>query len=307
MTIDPVDARDFDDAISLVRLDNGHWRLGVHIADVAHFVRPKTALDREARQRATSVYLPDRVIPMLPEMISNGLASLQPGKVRYTKTAFLEFTADGLRMAAELHSAAIRSRKRLTYEQVDGSSPIRGTLRRKLGPAVCELLGRMRELAAILRRRRMARGALELAMPEVKIDLDKQGPGHRGPRGGEHRKPPDHRGVHARGQRGGGRAAPRPGTSVPAPHPRPAVPRKLRALTEFVAELGLPRPRPRKPLRAAKAAGDCGRPARAARRPLRRAAVDVRGRSTARRKKGTTPWPARAIATSLRRSAATRI
>ena len=87
VTIDPVDARDFDDAISLERLDNGHWRLGVHIADVSHFVRPKTALDREALERATSVYLPDRVLPMLPETISNGLASLQPGKVRYTKSA----------------------------------------------------------------------------------------------------------------------------------------------------------------------------------------------------------------------------
>ena len=87
VTIDPADARDFDDAISLEPLDGGHWRLGVHIADVAHFVRPRGALDREARARATSVYLPDRVVPMLPEIVSNGLASLQPGKVRYTSSA----------------------------------------------------------------------------------------------------------------------------------------------------------------------------------------------------------------------------
>ena len=119
VTIDPVDARDFDDAISLERLENGHWRLGVHIADVSHFVRPKTALDREALERATSVYLPDRVLPMLPEVISNGLASLQPGKVRYTKSAVMEFTDEGLRVSTELYSAAIRSSKRLTYEQVD--------------------------------------------------------------------------------------------------------------------------------------------------------------------------------------------
>ena len=110
VTIDPVDARDFDDAISLEQLDNGHWRLGVHIADVSHFVRPRTALDREALERATSVYLPDRVLPMLPELISNGLASLQPGKVRYTKSAVMEFTAEGLRVSTELYSAAIRSR-----------------------------------------------------------------------------------------------------------------------------------------------------------------------------------------------------
>ena len=95
ITIDPVDARDFDDAVSLERLENGHWRLGVHIADVSHFVRRKSPLDREAHDRATSVYLPDRVIPMLPEIVSNNLASLQPDKVRYTKTAFIEFSARG--------------------------------------------------------------------------------------------------------------------------------------------------------------------------------------------------------------------
>ena len=96
VTIDPEDARDFDDAISLEQLENGNWLLGVHIADVSHFVRPKSPLDREARNRATSVYLPDRVIPMLPEIISNSLASLQPGKVRMTKTALIEFTPEGL-------------------------------------------------------------------------------------------------------------------------------------------------------------------------------------------------------------------
>lgn len=208
ITIDPADARDFDDAISLDRLENGNWRLGVHIADVAHFVRPRTALDREASERATSVYLPDRVLPMLPEVISNGLASLQPGKVRYAKTAIMEFTADGLRVSTDLHSAAIKSNKRLTYEQVDeyldtkprpsvappepaswggsstaattvprqsGATNGRGFVRRKLGGKVCSLLDRMHELAMILRRRRFANGALELNMPEIKVDLDKHG------------------------------------------------------------------------------------------------------------------------------------
>ncbi len=209
VTIDPADARDFDDAISLEQLDNGHWRLGVHIADVSHFVRPNTALDREALDRATSVYLPDRVIPMLPEVISNGLASLQPGKVRYTKSAVIEFTAEGQRIATELHSAAIRSTKRLTYEQVDeflaertaGESAIfaattpttasrrcpRGARRenrdrpraksvqRKLGGKVSALLGHMHTLALILRKRRRDQGALELTMPEVKVELDRQG------------------------------------------------------------------------------------------------------------------------------------
>jgi ribonuclease R len=175
VTIDPVDARDFDDAISLERLGNGNWRLGVHIADVSHFVRPKTPLDREALERATSVYLPDRVLPMLPEVISNGLASLQPGKVRYTKTAVMEFTDEGLRVSTELYSGAIRSTKRLTYEQVDEFLADREATRRKLGGKVCDLLGRMHTLAMTLRKRRMAHGSLELNMPEVKVDLDKHG------------------------------------------------------------------------------------------------------------------------------------
>jgi len=175
VTIDPVDARDFDDAISLERLDNGHWLLGVHIADVSHFVRPKTALDREAYNRATSVYLPDRVIPMLPEIISNSLASLQPRKVRYTKSVLIEFTPDGVRTHCEPHSAAIKSNRRLTYEEVDAFLADREPLRKKWGAKVHTLLGDMHELAMTLRRRRMKRGALELDMPEVKVDLDKEG------------------------------------------------------------------------------------------------------------------------------------
>ena len=92
ITIDPKTARDFDDAISLNRLENGHWELGVHIADVSHFVPYRSDLDNEAFQRGTSVYLPDRVIPMLPEIISNNLASLQPDRVRFCMTALIEFT-----------------------------------------------------------------------------------------------------------------------------------------------------------------------------------------------------------------------
>jgi ribonuclease R len=175
VTIDPVDARDFDDAISLEKLDNGHWLLGVHIADVSHFVRPRTALDREALERATSVYLPDRVLPMLPELISNGLASLQPGKVRYTKSAVMEFNAEGLRVSTELHSGAIRSSKRLTYEQVDAFLADPPAARPKLGGKVFDLLGNMHTLAMTLRKRRLTNGALELTMPEVKVELDKQG------------------------------------------------------------------------------------------------------------------------------------
>lgn len=175
ITIDPVDARDFDDAISLVRLDNGHWKLGVHIADVSHFVEPDTPLDREAKNRATSVYLPDRVVPMLPELISNGLASLQPDRVRYTKTATIEFTADGAHVATDLVSGAIKSARRFTYEEVDEYLADPTAWKKKLDPAVYALLGRMHELAMILRQRRNRRGSLELSLSEVKVDLDRDG------------------------------------------------------------------------------------------------------------------------------------
>ena len=175
ITIDPVDARDFDDAISLERTDKGHWLLGVHIADVSHFVQPKTALDREAYDRATSAYLPDRVIPMLPEVISNGLASLQPDRVRYTKTVFIEFSPEGVSLGTDATSAAIKSCRRFTYEEVDDYLANRDAWRSKLTPAVHTLLANMHELAMVLRARRFARGALELSMNEVKVDLDKNG------------------------------------------------------------------------------------------------------------------------------------
>src|SRR5262249_34557594 len=152
------DARDFDDAISLERIGKGHWRLGVHIADVSHFVKPKTPLDREAHARATSVYLPDRVIPMLPEIISNSLASLQPDRVRYTKTVFIELTPEGVRTAVEPHAAAIRSKLRFTYEEIDEYLADRAAWKSKLTPQVYELVSRMHELAMILRERRMKRG-----------------------------------------------------------------------------------------------------------------------------------------------------
>lgn len=175
ITIDPVDARDFDDAISLSKLENGHWRLGVHIADVSHFVQFRSPLDREARERGTSVYLPDRVIPMLPEIISNNLASLQPNKVRYTQTAFIEFNAAGVPVHSEFYRSAIKSCRRFTYEEVDEYLENPAAWQSKLDPKVFDLLGMMHELAMILRARRLELGAIELTLPEVKIDLDRRG------------------------------------------------------------------------------------------------------------------------------------
>jgi ribonuclease R len=182
ITIDPVDARDFDDAVSLTQDSRSkHWLLGVHIADVAHFAPPGTALDREARKRGTSVYLPQRVIPMFPEIISNSLASLQQGKVRYVKSVFIDFTAAGQKTEARFANGAIRVRKRFTYEQVSKilkdhqahGPPSVGF--KGIDLEIIELLFRMRDLAMILRKRRLKRGALELNMPETELEYDDQG------------------------------------------------------------------------------------------------------------------------------------
>jgi ribonuclease R len=175
VTIDPRDARDFDDAISLIRSEDGHWQLGVHIADVAHFVPPGSALDTEAKKRGTSVYLPRHVIPMLPELISNGLASLQQGQVRLTKSVFIEFTPDGSVRGAEVANSAIKVTRRFAYEEV---MPILQNPRQAV-PGVTapvrRLLEHMHELAMLLRRRRFVQGALQMGLPEVEIDFDENG------------------------------------------------------------------------------------------------------------------------------------
>ena len=175
VTIDPVDARDFDDAISLQKIEKGHWLLGVHIADVAHFVREGSKLDDEAKKRGTSVYLPGRVIPMLPETISNALASLQQGKVRFTKTVFIEFTPDGIPVRTEFHRSAIKVTRRFAYEQVLPIIEKPDDFRGKVSEKVRHLLHNMHELAMTLRRRRFEQGSLELYLPEVKVELDKDG------------------------------------------------------------------------------------------------------------------------------------
>src|SRR5204863_6090649 len=114
VTIDPDDARDFDDAINVEKLPGGGWEVGVHIADVAAYVTPGTALDREARRRGNSVYLPDRVIPMLPERLSNGVCSLNPDVDRLTFSVLIDFDRNGRMKTARFARSVIRSAKRLT-------------------------------------------------------------------------------------------------------------------------------------------------------------------------------------------------
>ena len=175
LTIDPFDARDFDDAISLTKNEAGHWELMVHIADVSHFVPEGTALDEEAERRGTSVYLPDKVVPMLPEIISNHLASLQPDRMRLAKTVFIEMTSDGTVVHSRVFNSSIRNAQRLNYEQVDQFLADREPWRERLTPEIFELLSNMHSLAMMLRQRRMSGGSIELTLPEIKIDLDKLG------------------------------------------------------------------------------------------------------------------------------------
>jgi ribonuclease R len=174
ITIDPTDARDFDDAISLVR-EEGRWRLWVHIADVSHFVPFGGPLDEEARKRATSVYLPDRVIPMIPEIISNHLASLQPDRTRLVKTVEIEITDDLTVTHSEVHNAAIHSDMRLNYEQVDQFLADPERFREQWGPEICDLLSRMHALAMKVRESRFRRGSLSMDMPDIELELDKSG------------------------------------------------------------------------------------------------------------------------------------
>ncbi len=169
VTIDPDDARDFDDAINVEKLANGGWQLGVHIADVAAYVAPGSALDREARLRGNSVYLPDRVIPMLPERLSNGVCSLKPDVDRLTHSAFIQFDKRGAAKSARFARSVIRSAHRLTYKEA--YSILKSPPRDRLG----ERLHVAWELAALLRRKRFEHGGLDLDFPEVKVCVDKQG------------------------------------------------------------------------------------------------------------------------------------
>ena len=169
VTIDPEDARDFDDAIHVEKLENSGRLLGVHIADVAAYLEPDSALDREARRRGNSVYLPDRVIPMLPERLSNGVCSLNPGVDRLTHSVFIHFDRNGVARSARFARSVIRSAHRLTYKQAYAilKSAPRDELSQRLHIAW--------ELAALLRRKRFQHGALDLDFPEVKVLVDQDG------------------------------------------------------------------------------------------------------------------------------------
>jgi ribonuclease R len=174
-TIDGETARDFDDAVSLELLANGHMRLGVHIADVSFYVPEGSAIDREAAQRCTSVYFPDRVIPMLPARLSHEICCLQPEVDRLTLSVFIELTADARAVRYEIVEAVIRSQARLTYTRV--AEYLDGNARAIDGwnPAIGVVLERMDRLASVLRQQRLAAGSLDFDLPEADIVLDTEG------------------------------------------------------------------------------------------------------------------------------------
>lgn len=172
VTIDPPDAKDFDDAISLEKDSEGNWVLGVHIADVSHFVTVDSPLDNEAKLRGNSAYLPGKTIPMLPEILSNGICSLQPQQKRFTKSAFITYDGNGDIISRRYANTIICSTQRLTYLQADGI--LKGHTK-DTKPEVIRLLRNMETLSRVIEQRRTANGMLHLEMPETELILDKSG------------------------------------------------------------------------------------------------------------------------------------
>lgn len=172
VTIDPPDAKDFDDAISIEKNNDGTFTLGVHIADVSAFVKKGSELDRQAAERGNSVYLPGRVIPMLPETLSNGICSLQPEQKRLAKSAFITYDNSGKVIKETFAESVIISKARLTYIEVD--KILKGGKTDKSAEVVA-LLHDMEKLAGIIESRRRRAGMLHLNMPEIELDFDKAG------------------------------------------------------------------------------------------------------------------------------------
>ncbi len=174
VTIDGETARDFDDAVYVRTLQNGHYELQVHIADVAHYVRRDSPLDREARLRGTSVYFPNRAVPMLPEELSNGICSLNPKVDRLVMSAIMEMDAAGNMVAADFTPGVIRSAERMTYTNVHKVLEGDPEMLRRYASLAGEFR-RMKELALLLNKRRYARGSIDFDLPEPMIEFDESG------------------------------------------------------------------------------------------------------------------------------------
>jgi ribonuclease R len=172
ITIDPPDAKDFDDAISIERNTEGNWELGVHIADVSCFVTADSPLDVEAKNRGNSAYLPGKTIPMLPEILSNGICSLQPGQRRFCKSAYLTYDREGNVLGRRFANSIIDSAQRLTYEDADKA--LKGHTK-GIKPEVVKLLKDMEALSRVIEKRREKAGMIHLDLPETELVMDKSG------------------------------------------------------------------------------------------------------------------------------------
>jgi ribonuclease R len=174
VTIDGETARDFDDAVRVALLPNGNFELQVHIADVAHYVSRHSALDREAHLRGTSVYFPNRAVPMLPEELSNGICSLNPKVDRLVMSVVMEMDATGRMIQSEFFPGVIRSAERMTYTNVNKVIEGDPEMTARYAPLVQDFR-RMKELALLLNRRRNARGSIDFDLPEPVIEFDNDG------------------------------------------------------------------------------------------------------------------------------------
>jgi len=168
ITIDPKTAKDFDDAISLTK-DNKGYHLGVHIADVAHYVKKGSALDKEALNRANSTYFPGSVIPMLPFALSSHLCSLMPNEERLAATIFMDFDKQGNQKGYRIVRSVIKSKKRFSYEEAFA------VLEKKKKSPFEKQLKQMKELALLLKKKRIERGSFDFALPEAAVEVDKKG------------------------------------------------------------------------------------------------------------------------------------
>jgi len=172
ITIDPPDAKDFDDAISLEKDSDGNWVLGIHIADVSNFVPSDSPLDTEAKDRGNSIYLPGKTIAMLPEILSNGICSLQPGQKRFVKSVYLTYDDNGNVLSRRFANSVMRSVQRLTYKEADKA--LKGRVK-GIKREVVELLKNMEALSRVIERRRTKNGMLHLDLPETELIMDKSG------------------------------------------------------------------------------------------------------------------------------------
>lgn len=173
VTIDGETARDFDDAVYVERLPNGHWHLQVHIADVAHYVLTANALDQEARLRGTSVYFPDRAVPMLPEALSNGMCSLKPREDRLVMSVLMDFDAAGRQQSARMTAGVIRSAERMTYTNVNKVLEGDAEMSKRY-TSLARHFRDMKELALLLSARRNEHGSIDFDLPERVIEFDEK-------------------------------------------------------------------------------------------------------------------------------------